>query len=95
LPHGNLGRAIAAVCPARAPRGRRGRSERRARRRRDSTRFLADRLRGSRIELRDLNVYELDPDEVGEFDLVVMGYVLQTLRDPLVEQLLDRVGGLV
>jgi tRNA (mo5U34)-methyltransferase len=44
---------------------------------------LAAELRGSRIELRDLNVYELDPDEVGEFDLVVMGYVLQMLRDPL------------
>jgi SAM-dependent methyltransferase len=35
------------------------------------------------MELRDLNVYELDPTEVGEFDLVVMGYVLQMLRDPL------------
>jgi hypothetical protein len=33
---------------------------------------LAAELRGSRIELRDLNVYELDPDEVGAFDLVVM-----------------------
>jgi len=44
---------------------------------------LAAELRGSRIELRDLNVYELDPDEVGAFDLVVMGYVLQMLRDPL------------
>ena len=44
---------------------------------------LAAELRGSRIALRDLNVYELDPDEVGEFDLVVMGYVLQMLRDPL------------
>jgi tRNA (mo5U34)-methyltransferase len=44
---------------------------------------LAAELRGSRIELRDLNVYELDSDEVGEFDLVVMGYVLQMLRDPL------------
>jgi tRNA (mo5U34)-methyltransferase len=44
---------------------------------------LATELRGSRIELRDLNVYELDPDDVGEFDLVVMGYVLQMLRDPL------------
>jgi SAM-dependent methyltransferase len=44
---------------------------------------LAAELRGSQIELRDLNVYELDPAEVGEFDLVVMGYVLQMLRDPL------------
>jgi tRNA (mo5U34)-methyltransferase len=44
---------------------------------------LAADLRGSRIELRDLSVYELDPAEVGEFDLIVMGYVLQMLRDPL------------
>jgi tRNA (mo5U34)-methyltransferase len=44
---------------------------------------LAAELRGSRIALRDLNVYELDPSEVGEFDLIVMGYVLQMLRDPL------------
>ena len=44
---------------------------------------LAAELLGSRIELRDLSVYELDPAEVGEFDIVVMGYVLQMLRDPL------------
>ena len=44
---------------------------------------LAAALRGSRVELHDLNVYDLDPDAVGEFDLVVMGYVLQMLRDPL------------
>jgi tRNA (mo5U34)-methyltransferase len=44
---------------------------------------LAAELLGSRVELRDLSVYELDPAEVGEFDLVVMGYVLQMLRDPL------------
>jgi tRNA (mo5U34)-methyltransferase len=44
---------------------------------------LAAELRKSRIELRDLSVYDLDPAEVGEFDLVVMGYVLQMLRDPL------------
>lgn len=53
--------------------------------RRDSERnfALAAELLGSRTELRDLSVYDLDPDEVGEFDLVVMGYVLQMLRDPL------------
>src|SRR5918998_1816142 len=44
---------------------------------------LAAELLGSHAELRDLNVYALDPAEVGEFDLVVMGYVLQMLRDPL------------
>ena len=53
--------------------------------RRDSERnfALAAELLGSRIELRDVSVYELDPAEVGEFDLVVVGYVLQMLRDPL------------
>ncbi len=44
---------------------------------------LAAELLGSRAELRDLSVYELDPTEVGMFDLVMMGYVLQMLRDPL------------
>jgi tRNA (mo5U34)-methyltransferase len=44
---------------------------------------VAAGLLGSRAEYRDLNVYDLDPDEVGEFDLVVMGFVLQMLRDPL------------
>jgi SAM-dependent methyltransferase len=44
---------------------------------------LAAELLGSRIELRELNVYELESAEVGEFDLVMMGYVLQMLRDPV------------
>lgn len=44
---------------------------------------LAAELRGSRLALRDLSVYDLDPVDVGQFDLVVMGYVLQMLRDPL------------
>lgn len=35
------------------------------------------------MRYRDLNVYDLDPREVGEFDVVVMGYMLQLLRDPL------------
>jgi tRNA (mo5U34)-methyltransferase len=53
--------------------------------RRDSERnfALAAELLGSRTELRDINVYDLDPAEVGKFDLVMMGYVLQMLRDPL------------
>jgi tRNA (mo5U34)-methyltransferase len=55
------------------------------RHRRDSERnfAVAAELLGSRAELRDLSVYDLDPAEVGRFDLVVMGYVLQMLRDPL------------
>jgi tRNA (mo5U34)-methyltransferase len=45
-------------------------------------RVAAD-LRGSRAQYLDLSAYDLDPAEVGEFDVVVMGYVLQMLRDPL------------
>jgi tRNA (mo5U34)-methyltransferase len=58
---------------------------RRAQHRRPSERnfALAAELLGSRVELRDLSVYDLDPAEIGEFDLIVMGYVLQMLRDPL------------
>jgi tRNA (mo5U34)-methyltransferase len=58
-------------------------SSRRFRRPSERNFALAAELIGSRAELRDLNVYDLDPAEVGEFDLVVMGYVLQMLRDPL------------
>jgi tRNA (mo5U34)-methyltransferase len=44
---------------------------------------VAAELLHSRVEYRELSVYDLDPREVGEFDLVVMGFVLQMLRDPL------------
>jgi tRNA (mo5U34)-methyltransferase len=44
---------------------------------------VAAELLGSRVDYRDLSVYDLDPAAVGEFDLVFMGYVLQMLRDPL------------
>ena len=44
---------------------------------------LAAALLGSKLALRDLSVYDLDPAEHGEFDVIVMGYVLQMLRDPL------------
>lgn len=48
------------------------------------TRFaLAAELLGSRAEYRERNVYDLDPAVDGEFDVVVMGFVLQMLRDPL------------
>ena len=50
---------------------------------RGATFRVAAELLGSRAEYRDLSVYDLDPEEIGEFDLVVMGYVLQMLRDPL------------
>jgi tRNA (mo5U34)-methyltransferase len=59
--------------------------ERRERGERESReRFrVAAELLGSTVEYLDLNVYDLDPEDVGEFDVVVMGYVLQMLRDPL------------
>jgi tRNA (mo5U34)-methyltransferase len=44
---------------------------------------VAAELLGSRAQYRDLSVYDLDPREIGEFDVIVMGYVLQMLRDPL------------
>jgi len=44
---------------------------------------LAAELLGSRAEYRVRNVYDLDPSVDGEFDVVVMGYVLQMVRDPL------------
>jgi tRNA (mo5U34)-methyltransferase len=44
---------------------------------------VAAELLESRAEYRELDVYDLDPADVGEFDLVVMGYVLQMVRDPL------------
>jgi len=44
---------------------------------------LAADLLGSKARHLDLSVYDLEPDEVGMFDVIVMGYVLQMLRDPL------------
>jgi tRNA (mo5U34)-methyltransferase len=44
---------------------------------------LAAELLGARAEYRERNVYDLDPSVDGEFDVVVLGYVLQMLRDPL------------
>lgn len=44
---------------------------------------------GSAVERRDMSVYDLDPDEVGQFDLVFMGSLLLHLRDPV--RALDRV----
>ena len=44
---------------------------------------VAAELLGARAEYRELDVYDLDEADVGEFDIVVMGYVLQLVRDPL------------
>ena len=44
---------------------------------------LAQRLLDSNVESRKLNVYDLSPDSVGMFDLVVVGSILLHLRDPV------------
>ena len=51
--------------------------------RRGETFALAAEMLGSGAAYRDLSVYDLRPEDVGQFDVVVMGYVLQMLRDPL------------
>ena len=51
--------------------------------RRGRTFQVAADLLGSRATLLDRNIYDLDPADIGMFDLVTMGYVLQMLRDPL------------
>jgi tRNA (mo5U34)-methyltransferase len=45
-------------------------------------RIAADAL-DSKVERRGLNVYELSPETVGMFDVVVCGSLMQHLRDPL------------
>src|SRR5664279_3371211 len=42
---------------------------------------VAAELLGSRAEYSERNVYDLDPATDGEFDVVVVGFVLQLLRD--------------
>lgn len=44
---------------------------------------LAREALGSKVERRDLSVYELDPAEVGVFDFVYVGSLLLHLRDPI------------
>ena len=45
-------------------------------------RLIAD-MTGSKAEWRAISVYDLDPDELGLFDVVVCGSLLLHLRDPL------------
>ena len=44
---------------------------------------IAKRLRGSAVERIVTSVYDLDPDRIGRFDVVVCGSLLLHLRDPL------------
>lgn len=38
---------------------------------------------GSKVQWRGGNIYDLDPDEIGTFDVVVVGSLLVHLRDPV------------
>jgi tRNA (mo5U34)-methyltransferase len=44
---------------------------------------LARRLRGSSVEQKRLTIYEVSPETVGKFDVVVVGSILLHLRDPV------------
>jgi len=44
---------------------------------------LAKELLGSAVQLADVSAYDLSPDRLGEFDVVVCGSLLLHLRDPL------------
>lgn len=45
-------------------------------------RLIAE-LTGSKVDWRPINIYDLDPDELGTFDVVVCGSLLLHLRDPI------------
>ena len=44
---------------------------------------IAHAALGSRVERRDMTVYDLDPEEVGRFDFAFIGSLLLHLRDPV------------
>ena len=44
---------------------------------------LAKELLGSKVDWRPLSIYDLDPADIGTFDVVVLGSLLLHLRDPL------------
>jgi tRNA (mo5U34)-methyltransferase len=43
---------------------------------------IAAEMLGSKVQRRFVNVYDLDPQEMGQFDVVVCGSLLLHLRDP-------------
>ncbi len=43
---------------------------------------IAKEALGSKVERLELSVYDLDPDELGRFDVVVCGSLMLHLRDP-------------
>ncbi len=44
---------------------------------------MAHEALASKVERRECSVYDLDPDEIGTFDLVYVGSLLLHLRDPV------------
>ncbi len=55
-----------------------------AERKREGVGFeLARRALGSSVDRRELSIYDLDPEEIGSFDLVYVGSLLLHLRDPV------------
>ncbi len=44
---------------------------------------LAAELMGSKVDWRPISIYDLDPEEIGTFDVVVCGSLLLHLRDPI------------
>lgn len=44
---------------------------------------IASRALGSRVERRNLSVYDLSPERVGEFDFAFLGTLLLHLRNPI------------
>src|SRR5690606_3242871 len=44
---------------------------------------LVAELTGSRVDWRPISIYDLDPDEIDTFDVVVLGSLLLHLRDPI------------
>lgn len=44
---------------------------------------IAKRELGSSVERLDRSVYDLDPDDIGQFDIVYLGSLLIHLRDPI------------
>jgi tRNA (mo5U34)-methyltransferase len=43
---------------------------------------IASELLNSQVERREVNVYDLSPDDIGQFDVVFVSDLLQHLRDP-------------
>lgn len=44
---------------------------------------IAARILGSQVQRKPVSIYDLDPNVVGRFDVVVCGALLQHLRDPV------------